>query len=694
MRKNWKFIALGSAAVCMFGLVGCGSDNNNNNNSAPAGVYKLNLAGGTGGTAHGGSGGNIYIDNYADVKILQSGSVDAAFTVPTYAKNFGEVKATISVDTVVQLDADAVVGGYYMISNDSNLYLGDGDGVLANAPDADDKVVTGLQVNAGKTIKFPNNFTMWGPTANYVWFDNAVVIDGTVTVVTEGHSLDIESGSLLQINASGKVTTTTTTAGINSGSVYLYSDGVLINNGNVTADAAADASADNVELDGETFCFNTGAMSANGGHSTTGSGGSAGSLYLYSYYAGLFTSGNLTANGGNGGAGDGGQGGYLYLEGGYQGYMGDTYVSGNLTANGGNGTDGNGGNAYYVEIYNSSGGELKVNAKISAAGGAGSGAAYSGGSGASCYIEMDSYGYDYGYGEYAPMGDIAIAGNFDLSGGNGAAAGGSGGYLSIDGYEETYYILDPNKRAPTITLAGFNAINISGGNSTDAAGGSAGNFDISTEDASNDDPYLPVGAIVNEAAITAKGGNGATTGGYGGYLEWEAEGEAYIGTTIVKNTGAIDLSGGTGDTGGDAGGLYFYGFDGVTNTAIITANGGNGVSQGGNGTYRNIEMYATIDIKNSGSIFASGGNGVTGGNGSEVDLYAGGQVTNSGQIKVSGGNGSTDGGSGGYIDLFSQTRPTANSGQLNVAKGTGGTTAANGTIWLDWVDVTPTSGTL
>lgn len=693
MRKSWKFIALGSAAVCMFGLAGCSSDNNDN--SAPAGVYKLNLAGGTGGTGDGGGGGDIYINNYTDVKVLRSGSVNASFTVPTYAKNFGEVKATISADTVVQLDADAVVGGYYMITNNTNLYLGDGDGILANAPDADDKVVTGLQVNAGKTIKFPNNFPAWDPTLGYVWFDNTVVVDGTVTVETEGDSLYFESGSLLQINPSGKVTTTTTTAGINSGFVYLYSDGVLINNGSVTADAADDASADYVELDGYTFVFNTGNMSANGGHSTTGSGGSAGSLYLYSYYAGLFSSGDLTANGGNGGAGDGGWGGYLYLEGGYSGYMGDTYVSGNLTANGGNGTTGNGGNADYVYIYNSSGGDLKVNADISAAGGAGSGVGYSGGSGASCYIETYSYGYDYGYGEYPPMGDIAIAGKFNLAGGNGAASGGSGGYLSIDGYEETYYIQDPSKRAPTITLAGFNAINISGGNSNDASGGSAGYYEIYTEDATNEYPYLPAGAIFNEATVNAKGGNGAINGGMGGWVDFEAEGEAYAGSTIVKNASDIDVSGGTGDFGGDAGGLYFYGFDGVTNTATITANGGNGVTQGGDGAYWNIEMYSTTDIKNTGDILASGGSGVTGGDGSGyVALYAGGQVNNSGQIKASGGNGSTGGGWGGYIDLFSQTRPTANSGQLNVAKGTGGTTAEIGEILIDWVDVTPTSGIL
>ena len=33
MRKSWKFIALGSAAICIFGLAGCGSDNDNNDTS-------------------------------------------------------------------------------------------------------------------------------------------------------------------------------------------------------------------------------------------------------------------------------------------------------------------------------------------------------------------------------------------------------------------------------------------------------------------------------------------------------------------------------------------------------------------------------------------------------------------------------------------------------------------------------------
>lgn len=693
MRKSWKFLALGSAAVCMFGLAGCGSDNNNNNNSAPAGVYKLNLAGGTGGTADGGNGNNLYVYSAGDVNFSRAGGVDASFTVPTYTKNFGEVKATISADTTVGLDTTDV-GGYFMLTNVPNLYLDGGDGIVSSI---DDKVVTGLQINAGKTIKFPNNFPAWDSKLGYVWFDNAVVVDGTVTVKTEGDSLYFECGSVMQINASGKVTTATTTAGINSGYLYVYGS-VGINQGIISTDATVGASAGYAEFYGDVFAFNTGTISANGGNDAAGSGYNAADVSLDSYYAGLFNSGTLSANGGNGGNGVGGSAGSIYIAGADGGYMGGTTISGTLVAKGGNGTAGNsGGKGGYIEVYNRAGRDLKINASFFSPGGAGTGAGANGGDGGGLYISQEGAEYDYEYGGYAPAGDIYITGNIDLSGGNGAAVGGNAGYFNI--YNNNY-TSDHIKDVATLNLVGFNGINVSGGDSTASNGGSAGYVEIYASSSHQSlDVDLGGGAVYVDLPVTAKGGNGAMTGGFfggtGGWVEYESGYYDSPGTYTLKNHAPIDVSGGTGDFGGDAGGAYFYGLDLMENTGNITANGGNGTTQGGVGADGSVEMYSTLNLLNSGAILASGGSGETGGQGGYyISMYAGGQVTNSGQIKANGGNGTIDGGSGGEVDLFSQTRPTANSGQLNVAKGTGGTTAANGTIWLDWVDVTPTSGTL
>jgi hypothetical protein len=52
-------------------------------------------------------------------------------------------------------------------------------------------------------------------------------------------------------------------------------------------------------------------------------------------------------------------------------------------------------------------------------------------------------------------------------------------------------------------------------------------------------------------------------------------------------------------------------------------------------------------------------------------------------------------GSGGYIELFGQSKPTSSGGRLDVSPGSGGATAGGvGEIWIDWVNVTPASGIL
>ncbi|MDD2320206.1 MAG: hypothetical protein PHO83_09160, partial [Geobacteraceae bacterium] len=656
----------------------------------PVSGSSINLDGGDAFRSYssaGGEGGDIYIDSYTDVKVLKSGTVDVGFSIPSYAYSFGDVKATVSADTDVLLDpeVDPGAGVLYMRSYDPSLYIGDGD-------DESDVQVTGLSVAAGVTLRFPTNIYGEGDAA-YVYIPNAVVINGTVTTIVESLTLDLESGSYLEVGTTGTVTTSGRTAGASSGELYVASYGVAINKGAIESNGATGGgSANYVVLVAQTFVYNTGAIRADGADNAEGAGGSGGLVGVGSYFASVYTSGTLSADGGDGTGENGGSAGVIEVS----GAPWETHklvVGGVIQANGGNGVGGNGNDGGDLAIYTNSG-ALLLNADISLAGGDSTGDGYAGGDGGYLYLAQ-SYEDDYGYGEQAPVEGIRIAGNIDLSGGSGSAYGGAGGYFEI----ETDYAYETAPVATQVEFVGYSSISLNGGSGTEGA--DAGYFEIYTEDAWTGDDYMavPVGSIINQVPVSAKGGDGALTGGHyggnGGYIDFEAEGEFSIGTTEVANSGALDVSGGAGDYAGDSGGVYFYGHDKVSNNATINAAGGNGTSQGGNGAWWYVEFYSTLDIVNSGKIIANGGSGVTGGYGADwVGMYAGSHTTNSGAITANGGAGTIDGGDGGYIDLFSQYVATSNSGTLNVAAGTGGTTATNGIIWIDWVDVTPADGIL
>ncbi len=695
-------ILLVAAASCA--LFACGSDGTSSGPIPVSGAAAINLDGGDGFsniTSAGGQGGALVIDSYTDVKILKSGTVDVGFTIPSYDYTFGDVKATVSTDTDVLLDpaADPGVGVLYMrTSRNSILYVGDGD-------DVTDVPVTGLSVAAGATLRFPSN---WGPGYADIYIPTAIVTNGTITTIDESATLNMESGSYFEVGTTGTVTTSGRTAGASAGILSLTSYGVAINKGTIVASGATGGGNATmaVEFAGDSFAYNTGEIRADGGDNAAGAGGFGGYVILGSIYTSVYTSGVLSANGGDGTDGAGGTGGYVLIIGGNLS-MGRSLVGGEVQAVGGSGTGDNGGSGGYLYIFADSG-SLLLNADISLAGGDSTGYGYAGGDAGSFDLEQ-GYSEDLGSGEQAPVEGIRIAGNIDLTGGSGDASGGAGGYFVI-------YADYSDQNAPIMTqveFVGYSSISMNGGNGVDGA--YAGTFQINTDNAWTGDDYIPVpvGSIINQVPVSAKGGAGSLTGGHyggqGGYIGFEAEGEFSIGTTEVVNSGNLDVSGGVGDYAGDSGGVYFYGHDKVTNSATITAAGGAGTTMGGDSAGNNmqakslladgnmggIEFYSTLDIINSGRIIATGGSGETGGDGAYiVAMYAGKHTANSGAISANGGAGTLNGGNGGYIDLFSQYVPTSNSGMLNVAAGVGGTSAINGMIWIDWVDVTPGNGIL
>lgn len=534
----------------------------------------------------------------------------------------------------------------------------------------------------------------------YLYADNFVINEGTI---------DNSGGDGAGTGIGGDAGVST------AGGSFVYIDcdgGALINKGPIYANGgtgSAGGEAAYLELYADSLLYNTGSLMANGGTGLTGNGGNADyDIYLYAYYGSIFNSGNISQKGGDAavssGTGTGGDGGYVYISAGDSGYVGDFINSGDIDVSSGSAiTAGSGGGSYgYIYMY--AYGAIKNSGDLTLAGGNGVGAGSAGGDGG--YLEIDNYvPYDEGYDESLPVRPIQISGNISLNGGAGVT-GGAGGDFYIYQAES-----DDAQSEGGIELLGYTSADLSGGNGT-STGGDADwySMEIYTyEDDWEIGDYLPVGPITNEIAITAKGGNGtgaAGDGGDGGYIEWETDGSAWdLGTTSkLTNSGKVDVSGGSGGTsnGGDSGGIYWYGHDGVTNSGELVLEGGDSVGgTGGVGDYYSLEIYASLDITNSGIIRTTGGSGVTGGDGSDgwtdyIQIYAGGQVKNSGSIYTNGGDGTTTNGNGGNMDIFSETAATQNTaGLITVADGAGaGAAGTNGEIWIDWVDVTPTDGTL
>lgn len=538
-----------------------------------------------------------------------------------------------------------------------------------------------------------------GGDGGYVWFyadQGALFNNGTVNA--SGGAGD---------NAVGGTGAAYVTSG--SDGVYFWSDGVLINKGAITTSGGSGTTggdAGYIDLEADQSVYNTAALTANGGNGGSGgNGGYGGNLYVYNdYAASMFNSGALTANGGNGGTG-GGDGGYVELvAGGWGYYVGDFKNSGAISNKGGNATvAGNGGGGGGVEFTST--GKFLNSASITGNGGNGMGPTSYGGGGSD--LDLYQYGeYDYEYSEDYTPGPIRFAGDINLAGGNGGS-GGSGGDIYVD----TDYTSDNIPSSMPVEFVGYANFAANGGAGV-TSGGSGGYFEIYTEEA--DRPVAnPTGSITTSVPVQMVGGlASAGPGGSGGDFELDAEGEAYIvdpsapNTTKAINTASVDVSGGNGTTGGGNSGYWFmYGHFRAENNGAITAKGGNASDStgvAGQGGYSGgLEIEATYDAVNTGVLTATGGSGTganaSGGSVGRLELYAGRLATNSANLYFNGGNalGTGVNGSGGLVDIFSETGASTNSaGLITVAKGTGGAGGSNGTILFDWTDVTPADGTL
>jgi hypothetical protein len=486
---------------------------------------------------------------------------------------------------------------------------------------------------------------------------------------------------------------------------YLNSYGRMVNTGALLAHGGSGENGGNggwLELNAESHLFNTGSLLGRGGDGAAGYGGNGDWAGLYSYVGAINNSGEIDISGGDGTAG-GGDAGYEIEF--YNNYAAPARNSGKLIARGGDATvNGNGGSGGNLDVY-IEGGPILFAGSFDGGGGGAAGAGNQGGNGGYAYFYAD-YDYAYRYSEPMDSADIEVSADINLAGGSGDR-GGFAGTLYVD---QNYHgdIFPPSGE---VLFKNYASIDLSGGDSAAANGGQGGDFYVSTEDAwygDHSSSYV-VGSIINQVAVTARGGKGSNkasfSGGRGGYVNFEAEGESYVRNseeTVVRNSGAIDVSGGSGYYGGDSGGVYFYGYNLVENTAEIVASGGKGKNEGGRGLYDDVRFFATENIVNTGMITGNGGAGTaaagTGGSVYDLDMYAGGVIKNSGDLLLAGGDGGTYGGDGGWVDLLSQYAPTVNTAASISVQGGAGSSKANngehGTILIDWMDMTGPGGML
>ena len=626
--------------------------------------------------------------------MLASGSADADFSSITPDANLGsnplDITTGITVDVFAEDADEPVAGTPYLIEDNGRLFVSDGNTVLG-----DEDPVTGVSVSSGVTLTLGLNYTTYARIS----FDNDVSNSGVVTTVDvdEFHrgGLHIYPASYVG-QADSRIDTAGTQDSQNGGNVLISADYSVYNHGTINTSGSDSVDDDaaiggHVELYADNLVQNTGDIDSSGGDAPNGDGGRGGNIDLASDFGNMYNSGSLANHGGAGQLG--GNGGQINLY-----AVGDMLNSGDINAQGGVGGADDGGNGAGIEMF-AYGRKLVNSGSVLAMGGNTTDADSDGGDGGELYV----------YAEYgpvnrnAPAGGLFVSGNIDLSGGDAVATGygdgGAAGSVDVQVYGSNY----PSEVG--LVFRGYTDIDTTGGDAN--FGGSAGNVLIFNDSVkANAGVYVPSGNVTNEADVTARGGNVVAEaetipadGGSGGNFRLETEDKyGYINPDleIATNKGNVDVSGGNGlestmTDSNRSGSIWLWGYNGVSNTGNITANGGTDLGTDGDvtgyGGYANdIGMYAELgQASNSGSITNNGGAGeYRGGRSDGFELY-GATVSNSGVISSNGGNADASlegsvGGSGGWVEFFSPggVAGVTHSGSVSHTAGTGETTHDDG----------------
>ena len=671
--------------------------------SGAAGIFTINTSGADGGPDGGSGGDGGYVGIYMPygsigaLQVMSSGAADASFTPTASTPNLGDNPLAITVDTTITVEAaePAAAGTPYLLMNNSNVYISDGD----PAPDIP---VTGISVAAGTTLTVELNYTTYARVALSNDMDN----HGTITTVdfdpTQRGNLQLYLNSY---HGNSTIDTSGTQDGQHGGYVqitpvyYFFNHGTINTSGADSTTGAAGDGGDVVIYTTGGYGIgieNTGNITANGGTASAGgtSGGNSGHLDWQTELS-IHNSGNLSCRGGDGVESGGDSNGMYFAV----NAIGNLSNSGDLNTSGGTGATGGFGGSIDMYAY---GGGIVNSGNLTTKGGDTTDPSFDGGPGGSIYV----YVFYSPFGPTdAPAGNIMFSGNVDASGGlavTDALAtgnGGSGGSFEIEGNYDSY------PSGQRIALLGYAGIDASGGGGN--YGGTGGDVELYCDYGyvylSDADFYSPSCNITNEADVNAAGGSvlaTATTpayGGSGGSVNiWTDQYYGMFDPDIDKvvNSGNIDTSSGTNLESGEyesAGNVWIWGYNGVTNSGNITARGGDDLGTDGTGNDGNdVQLYAELGpVSNSGNLGTDGGDGeFLGGYAYAIELF-GPEVSNSGALTANGGDADpsladSEGGVGGDVTLFSPDgmQGITQTGTVSNDGGTGETPGPDGNYYL------------
>jgi hypothetical protein len=643
--------------------------------SAPAGALGTDtiLVNGSSSTGTGGRGGSVSIGNGSlsnggHLKAFKTGHVDASFTAPVAPSwDPGDAPAVVSADTVVttkDTDTPGLDAGVLFVFGDA-LYTSVG-------PQLPGARVTGLSVAAGVSLTLP-------PTQT-----GALTIDRSCRNAGTINASDVELACLDFVGAPGSrlvaratlnqapspgLTILTQANFVNAGTVdvgglvtvrgglastfHVSAGGLLVNTGTINGQGATQATSGGgagatVNLDGKEGLWNSGAIDVSGGASGTPSDGwvtaGAGGFVGLSSVGALRNSGALTLVGGEASCADcaGGAGGTADLRG------QSVLWSATVLARGGAGARPGHGGAMYVQTTGSWGGNW-----------------------------------------WSGAGSIWLSGTIDLSGGSGGStSAGDGGTFSAWLYD--------GLAGSEVVLFGYTRISANGG---DGNGGGAGGVVRVTHDLGESSLYGDMGGVVNQLALSARGGASGMTsqaaGGAGGRVELLTQpnrNAPLASWELLDNSGAIDVTGGAGIIAGAGGSVTLRGRAGVNCTGTVTAAAGAGTDSSATGGVVHFESLGVVTT--SGSIDASSAGTSTGPGSAGGDITLTGNTVQVGAtLSANGSNSSAGaGGGGGWVTLNSMSRNTQVTAPavtgISVKAGTGTPSGARGGVTIDGFDAT------
>lgn len=678
---SYKLGFQASLLASAIALTGCGSDSDSSSNDNGPGAGRegtavsglsISAKGGSSTLGRGGSGGNIDIyktNSPANLNIVKQGNIDASYTLPAQTPEFGTNPVTITETQTIELVTDSILPGagtLYMVPNHYRLYRSTGEGTLTSEANE----VTGLTVNAGVNLFLPANN---GSSSARLYFDKDIQNNGTITTVNGSIASRVDlylypaayygSGD---INLKGETANQYRQSG---GDIYITA--YTIQNSGLFNTSGANKSSENttgngggnagvISLSAEVFIENTGELRANGGHSDSDSGTNGADITLNAMA--VINTGSINSNSGTGTTSN------------YSSNSSDIALNaardiintGTISSLGANAIDsGNAGRGGDIRFYLSDNEFLALDQRIINTGDL----LVTGGS-----ITGDSSGRA-GYGGYigiskeepdeernAPL-VFEISGNLNADGGSSIHASsyaGNGGSIDIENWDY------PTSSAETF-LIGYDSINTSGGNGIYA--GSAGDIEILFEDYREERSgyYMPTvsGAIYNDVDLISQGGSTIATeqpegepqqtgsGNDGGYVQILADNySAYLtpGKVNVTNSGVISVNGGNS-------------FD---NSSRSTAEGGEVYI----GASHNVVIDNTINMfgGNDDHVAAAGeGSNHSGSNAGSLNVYSiYGKTNIDSAINGQGGKGDRIGGHGGFVSVNSKQTATIN-GSINLS---------------------------